>query len=540
MNDINTETKIESPRTIRRDRTNKEIEQKKTPIMAVILWILSVFTVETLLKSGFGLTTPILTGIYIVFLFWYYRDEKKSWKQILLAVSTFLVSLSLIITYNPVTYFITFWFLLYLVPTLAVSISGFSQGKLFSLGKIGGIITGCIGKTFLYLEAPMAILNKSNKNSGFKVIVGIIAALPIGAIFIGLFNSADAVFKVSLDNLLESLNFDIWSIFGDLFFGTIIAIFLIAMHLGLKVENKRLEKEGFHQNWFDNTIVTTYFAVLVPIYALFIVIQFKYLFTTGAVLPGNISYSQYAVSGFYQLCSIVSISSLMIIFALAFTKKVEGRYRISLKTVLTLLILGNFVIVTSAFFRMFKYIGVYDLSVKRLIVSWIITVIVFILLGIIVKIWKSDFPVLSYVGVMICFMILILNFSNVNMIVGEYNVGKYIESDFKKELDLDYLAELGPGAVGATARLLEEDAPDKALYLSVMTQQKYLALEKNWRNMTVDNIGSRKYFEEYNIGGYKTNSDPKEYNYDIINEFDDYGFNMEGLNKEGKNRNEYK
>ncbi len=517
---------VETPRMIRKNRIKQEILKDKTPVMAIILWVLSVLTVETLLKNGFGLTTPILTGIYLIFLFWYYKDDKKTWKQLLFAGTTFLISLSLIVTYNPVTYFITFCFLIYLIPTLTVSLSGYSLGRLFSLSKIGSIIIGFFGKTFLYLEVPMGILNKSNKNSSFKIIVGVIAALPIGAIFINLFNSADAVFKLSLDNFLVSLNFDIWSIFGDFFFGTIIAIFLIALHFGLKIEDNRIEKESYHKDWFDNTIVTTYFAVLVPIYVFFIIIQFRYLFTSGSQLPGNLSYSAYAVSGFYQLCTIVFISSLMIVLALSLTKKKDGKYKVSLKAILTMLIVGNFVIVASAFFRMFKYIGVYDLSVKRLIVSWMIIVIVFILIGIVLKIWKSDFGILTYVGIMMCTMILLLNFSNVNAIVGEYNVSKYIDSDFQEKLDLNYLAELGPGATKATAKLIEGDAPDIDLYMSIMTQQKYLALQKNWRNITIDNILARKYFEDYDIGNYK-------------NEFDDYGFNIFGFDKKGIIRNDY-
>lgn len=90
------------------------------------------------------------------------------------------------------------------------------------------------------------------------------------------------------------------------------------------------------------------------------------------------------------------------------------------------------------------------------------------------------YPILEQLGFI---FIIILNFINVNKVVADYNVNQYLKATQVNQIDLDYLAKLGPGAIHATLRLEETEEVADTLY-----RQYNRASVKTWRNMTLDTL----------------------------------------------------
>ena len=524
-----------------KENIDTEVNKKKSMIFAIIVWLFSIFFAETVLKAGFGITTPIVTAILIGILLWYYKGNKISLKTGLFIAGIFILSLSLFITYSFITHFITFIALLYLIPALVVTLSGYSKDDLFSTGKF---IAGWFGnfiKPFTALFIPFKILANSKKSFGFKVFIAFMAALPFLLIFTLLFKFADLMFDYTLNNIIETIGVNIGDILFSIITGSIISVFLIATYVSLKASSERSFSKPAGKGFVDSSILTIFHYMILVVFLGFNIIQFLYLFSNKFELPETLTYSVYATQGFYQLCAVVFISVILVVATLKLAKKDEdtGKYKLSLKFVLTFIVLSNFVVAVSSLFRMYKYISAYDLSIKRLVVIWFIFILIFILIGLLIKVWNIKFALLSYLGVTWMIFIIVLNFMNVNKVVADYNVNQYLKDPEVNQIDLDYLAKLGPGAISATAKLKDMD-----LYKSVLTQQKFMADERTWRNMTLDVLLYRHILEELKITGYFDENTKDEYfGYDEINSvnfnylYDPYGFNYKGIDENSMDRN---
>ncbi|MCI0502828.1 MAG: DUF4173 domain-containing protein [Fusobacteria bacterium] len=522
-----------------RKNLSLETKTKKTLIMSVLVWLLSVFTAETFLKAGFGVTTPVITLALIIILLWYYRGVKLNLKEKLFITGVFILTLSLFITYSFITHFITFLALLYLIPALVVTVSGYNKNKLFSIGKFIKGWDAHLIKAFKGIGAPFGILKNLNKSYVFKIFVAFLAAIPFLFVFITLFRFADSVFDYTVNNLIERIGVNFEEILFDIVVGTVISIFLISVCVALKISKENNYEKSISLGSIDSSILTVFHLFILFVFILFDIIQFLYLFSNKFQLPTELTYSEYATKGFYQLCGVVIITVALVMITMALAKKKEatGSYGISLKVVLSLILISNYVIGASSLFRMYRYIEAYELSIKRLLVAWFICVLIAFLTGLLVKIWKPGFSVISYFGITSLLFILVLNFGNVNKIVADYNVGQYLKNPVENKIDIDYLAKLGPSGIPATIKLKDQD-----IFRSVLTQQKFIGDRQTWRNTTLDTIIYIPILDDLTITGYFDSNNKEYFGYDkkipsLSKIYDPYGYDPNGLNKNYIDRN---
>ncbi len=522
-----------------RKNLSLETKTKKTLIMSVLVWLLSVFAAETFLKAGFGVTTPVITLALIIILLWYYRGVKLNLKEKLFITGVFILTLSLFITYSFITHFITFLALLYLIPALVVTVSGYNKNKLFSIGKFIKGWDAHLIKAFKGIGAPFGILKNLNKSYVFKIFVAFLAAIPFLFVFITLFRFADSVFDYTVNNLIERIGVNFEEILFDIVVGTVISIFLISVCVALKISKENNYEKSISLGSIDSSILTVFHLFILFVFILFDIIQFLYLFSNKFQLPTELTYSEYATKGFYQLCGVVIITVALVMITMALAKKKEatGSYGISLKVVLSLILISNYVIGASSLFRMYRYIEAYELSIKRLLVAWFICVLIAFLTGLLVKIWKPGFSVISYFGITSLLFILVLNFGNVNKIVADYNVGQYLKNPVENKIDIDYLAKLGPSGIPATIKLKDQD-----IFRSVLTQQKFIGDRQTWRNTTLDTIIYIPILDDLTITGYFDSNNKEYFGYDkkipsLSKIYDPYGYDPNGLNKNYIDRN---
>ena len=134
---------------------------------------------------------------------------------------------------------------------------------------------------------------------------------------------------------------------------------------------------------FDKTILITFLTCINVLYIVFSVIQVTYL--TGAfqaILPDNLTYAEYARSGFFELAGVTFINLILVLLAVKGADR-RGASGLILRVESLLLITGSLVQWSSAMFRMKMYIDAYGLSLMRFWVTafMLLQLVVFVLLS---------------------------------------------------------------------------------------------------------------------------------------------------------------
>ena len=426
-------------------------------------WVFGILFSAILLRGGFGVSVPLLVVIFYAIAAWYLtkKDPKPDKRSYLLMIPIALLSLGYVFQDNIATYLISFLMLIALIGLQLSRMSHTSSGQVFSPQSLYQTMVSTIARPFGFLDAPFKAVAKNVKRSkkGSKsatVLFGLIIALPIAAIFTALFVSADDAFGYFVRLLFSKIDIFNKNTIFDLFFGTAAALFISSWLITLRAR-KAPEKTGLKIKFGLNQLLTaTVLSVINLVQIAFVVVQFGYLFA-GMKLPDGMTRAEYARSGFFELCVALCFSVSIIIFCLIFVCKDEKqRLPKAISLLLTVFIACNFVIIASAFFRMISYIAAFDLSVKRVMVTWLITVFAICMIGAAIKIWVPKFRILRHIAITAIVMTVALNFVNINSQVANYNVNRYIDSMNTKDvrvIDVSYLSSLGPSAAKATLRL---------------------------------------------------------------------------------------
>lgn len=219
--------------------------------------------------------------------------------------------------------------------------------------------------------------------------VGMLIAVVLSLIFIGLFASSDQVFRQNFDWLGDAL-----SSIGDWFnnfnihvgrivtigFWIVVAFAWLAMAISRnRVSNTDEIKLTKFLSQKDAQVII---GAVCVIFALFVVVQLRFLFG-GADLPEGISYADYARSGYGQLLLATVIASGVVYLTRNTTKAVGNPNRL-----LPALLLGlNAVVVLSAWKRLSLYESAYGWTMTRFVARM---GLVCIMIGIIIlAIWVA-------------------------------------------------------------------------------------------------------------------------------------------------------
>jgi len=271
-----------------------------------------------------------------------------------------------------------------------------------------------------------------------QIAVGLIISVPILLLFVLLFSEADQVFGSGLEKLL-SFKIDIdylvtWRVVRTIIYTFIGGAFFYALindgHA--LVDNKKTVKKI---SPISAAIVLFLVNVL---FAIFVFIQIKYLFGShDFVISQNITFADYARSGFFQLVWVMIFSAFLI---LAFYRSAWYHGRSILVSVLKLfLIVQIFIIAASALKRMNLYQDEYGFTTLRLYVEWFIyfVCLMYVLLSAaIIKNYsfKNFFHVGLIAGVVV---FTVVASTNVDGIIAQKNIDRYLTQG--KNLDLYYL-----------------------------------------------------------------------------------------------------
>lgn len=285
--------------------------------------------------------------------------------------------------------------------------------------------------------------------------VGALLGLPVVLLAASLLASADPMFSSLLTSGFQSLDRIDASLLPRLLY-TLTGGLCLFSFLAAGTGNPFAPEEPKERR-VSPVILSTVFAMLGLVYALFVYVQFRYLFFGSEEAIREIGYAEYARSGFFQLVLLAVLTLALILPCLTFGKN-SAAVRLLCAFVAALTLVINY----SAFFRMRLYIQAFGLSVLRVVTLWGMLMIFCALAACLLK---CAFPIAricpALTVVALCTWTA-LNYGNVDRLIARYQVSAYNQGTLT-DLDASYLVSLSPDILPELERIEDSTMRGRAL-----------------------------------------------------------------------------
>ncbi len=451
-------------------------------VLSFIAVVFGAVTSNLIIRGGFGfgatITTVLLYALLAVFIL--RKGRKPSLSALFIAIPTLVISVSLSLFSSLSGRFWMVVALLGLSMLLSTLLGSCTESSALSTGAISdSLYTHCA----LPFRALGACSKKNRHNSaeqddkkkprssGSKVVIGLLIAVPIMTIVFALFCLADAAFRNVAKAVIDYLEVDIGKVIVDLIIGLIIALYAVPTIVGLRSGYYRERIETQRNRPLDPVIWSTVVFATAAIYICFVLVQIRYFFAgtiadyfgydfkTGLALPSDMTWAEYARSGFFELSGIIIATFIVVILISRFSKlNDKGRTPKYLSAALTLISVCNFIIIVSAILRMLLYTKWCGLTGKRIGVLLTIGVIAISLVVLVIKLWNDKINAVRAIIAVSIVAIAVFSCMNVDKLCADVNVSRHIDQG--TSIDMEYLNELSVGAAPAVERLMNE-SPDK-------------------------------------------------------------------------------
>ncbi len=400
------------------------------------------FPITVFVVIGIGFLMAKLEGVKVA----------KSTYWLLLPIAFF--SIFNLFRLEPMTQFLNHAIVLVLMILLANSLQGglwWRYGFIDYFSSAFGVALSAIFKPFPFFFSGNDKEQEESKEKNIwrRVFTGFLIALPILLVFSFLFSQADAVFSANLDNLFSFLkNFDFSDLIGRLIFISFFTfIFLgVFLHALSKDHDEEISNDKNKKGiiGFIETLVVQISVIL--LFLSFVFIQFKYFFggDTNIDFTGY-TYAEYARRGFNELVFTTILTVALVILISFFSKTKTDKQQNLIKSLSTLLLSLNFVLLFSAMKRLNLYESAYGFSRVRTYTHVFIICLAVFLIAIVALDWfrKQKFYAFS---VLIFSMVFIasLNIVNVDSLIASKNIEHYLNNN---QLDTYYLQTLSVDVV---------------------------------------------------------------------------------------------
>ena len=320
-----------------------------------------------------------------------------------------------------------------------------------------------------------------------KIIIGLLLAIPVLLISGSLLASADQVFADLTSQLLTNLSLN--EFLTQLFLALILLPFIFSFLYSGRTRQRFVDQDGSLFNRLgsstkgfriDKIILITFLTCINLLYILFAAIQVTYL--TGAfqaILPDNLTYAEYARSGFFELAGVTFINLILVLIAIKGADRSGAAGKI-VRFESLLLVAGSLVQWASAMFRMKMYIDAYGLSLQRFWVTafMLLQLVVFLLM--LIKEFQVRFPLFKFITAAVLLSLLMLNHVNSDAWIARHNVDRYQATG---RIDTSFFNELSSSAVPAMLELTKADDPAVAREIArqLVSRLEPLADKENFR-----------------------------------------------------------
>lgn len=395
-------------------------------------FLYACFYAFCMFRNPSGVTFPFfIAGSLLFFCFSFIKSGISLKKEnifymvgmMLLAIAVFCTDDGRIIAMNKLGIF------LLLMSFLLNQMYDTSQWKLGkyikSILRLVFFSIGRLGRPFAdgaqYRKKRMGQANGTNSGKIFLIIISFSLALPVTAIVFLLLFSADAVFR-EMTSMLVKADMDLSTPLSVCVM--IVSMFLTAYCILAYLFEKDIPEKAEEHRTGEPVIAITATGMLTVLYLVFSVIQILYLFLGKMGLPDGYTYAEYAREGFFQLLAVGILNLIIVLTAMEYFR--ESRI---LKAVLTVMSACTFIMIASSAMRMIIYIRYYYLTFLRILVLWALAVLFLLFTGVVISIFRKEFPLFGYSCVTVTCCYLLLAFGHPDYWIARVNVSNIAETE---------------------------------------------------------------------------------------------------------------
>ncbi|MEK4661252.1 DUF4173 domain-containing protein [Priestia sp. FSL H7-0729] len=496
-------------------------------------WILAIIHQYLFYGTDLGVSYPIFVILFYMFMYLFARDRMRSfqWIDAFVAGVVLLLSLTFLLYDNELFRVLNFLVVPGVIILHMTYLMGRKRKQWWEIGLIGTAIDHLLPQAIRHWGTVAALavraggrgIGKSQKTVVFKVLIGLVASLPILVVVIALLSSADGVFNQYLSGFPEWLNqltFTpglpriIWMFIGGiLLFGYVWGFVQPMQYEAEKRENAHWkngaattvdkhnhtyifspvgplpkgqvtnkitpepERTPVHREPFrlDPIIVGTMLIVINCVYVMFVLVQFSYLFGAGeGHLPVDLSYAEYARSGFAELILVTGINFFILIVALQFTRPSGKVGMIVHQALLLILVSCSAIMLYSAFMRLNLYEQAYGYTYIRFLVHAFMIFLALLLLIAGLRIRYTSIPLIRWYIVLALTAYVAVNYVGMDKRIAALNIERYHQTG---HIDATYLASLSADAVPLLREFALQEYPD--LKREMLERQNYLDMDRS-------------------------------------------------------------
>ncbi len=358
--------------------------------------------------------------------------------------------------------------------------------------------------------------SNGNKKSIGKIMFGLLCALPVLVIIVPLLLSDDA-FSGMMSSIFVGLGNSVLIVF-KIVFGVGLSILVVSYGLSLKFGRFSNAKES-NLVGIDNTYIISFLSAISVCYLLYLFSQLAYFFSAfNGFLPNqDITYSEYARKGFFEMCIIAVINLTLVFLSMLFSKKQGGKVCVGIRVMTTFIAIFTLIIIATAISKMVLYIGEYGMTVLRITTSAFMIFLAVAFLSVILRIYIKNINIAKTVLVTAGIIILLLGTVNVNGVCAEYNYDAY-KSKKLQNINAEDMYKLGDDGIPYLTKLA--CSKDRKIALEA---QEYLAkayMEDYFTDMhRVDKFDTQTLKEHQKYAGFSYYSVPRSRAYNALYKF---------------------
>ena len=419
-----------------------EIAQRDRFLLTGVLgWcLLAVDTVLWAWPHGMGLSLTVFGWLLLLAAALGRRLFETRESRVLL-VALLLLAVSFALTSCVYFRFWNFLALLILAPIHVCGLSEETRRPWWDLSMLPERLLLLLRGLFGQLGAAPAALSpageKRNTRRILSAVLGGTAALALLGLLIPILSSADALFAAATENLrgfiAEHLTENLWKF--------VVALMLTPFLFGLLYRLCRPTAVQIQRKTPVTADCLSFLMILGALdilYLLFLGVQSAGLFGGADYLAArDISYAEWARSGFFQMVGVTAVNLTALLAALSFSRQ-EGRGWRALRALTALLIGESLVLLGSAAWRMTLYVSAYGLSFKRCMTYWGMAMMALFFLIAARKIRKPETRFLRAAVPLALAGWLVINCIPVDYLVAKNQVDRYLSGE-STAIDAEYL-----------------------------------------------------------------------------------------------------
>jgi len=464
-----------------------------------------------------GVSYPLFVLLFYAFMYVFARDRIRILTLIdaWMAAVVLMLALTFLFFDNELLRVLNFLIVPGLIILHMTYLAGRKRRQWWDLRIIGSSLDHLLPQTIRHwgtiagiaVKAGGSGMGKSQKAVLVKVFIGLAASFPILIVVVALLTSADGVFNQYLSGFPEWLNHLTLTPGFPRIIWIIIAGMLLFSYVWGFVQPMEYEAEKRENAHWKNTTLLTPAAVQVPnhdnagqmnpetesrmisdpktnahsinkdretvkldpiivgtmlfvincVYVLFVFVQFSYLFGAGSGhLPSDLSYAEYARSGFAELVLVTGINFFILIVALQYTRP-SGKAASIMHQVLLFVLVGcSAVMLYSAFMRLHLYEQAYGYTYIRFLVHAFMIFLALLLFIAGLRIRYTSIPLLRWYIVLSLTAYAAVNYVGMDNRIAELNIERYHNTG---NIDAAYLANLSADAIPLLREFAEEEFP---------------------------------------------------------------------------------